>query len=424
MKVTDEQIKRLSKERSYQEWLREIAMLEFEGFQKELYKKHKRVVDDVTEYLRIRSHVDGVRRYANKMPPYKWWKFKHFIATCCVHEVHNFFGVIFDKDGLKGDSIFTDFFLAYTDKPKEFWQNNLKDLHLLTRYFRDAYYQHGEENRDLYVDDPFMHHLQLLQNKRLETKDGDTVGYFENIRDELFQYRELEIKKYLHPRIPKRTRRQYKRDNKKAMKRRKKFLRKVQQSEQAIRSNLKVFIFDDRFTVNCAGAAVYHHGHLHKPHILLWDHKLRKEHIYLKVHTNDMDGNHSLFSGVNGINWELEHIAKNKLGLKPPKLPLLRKNTWGDYYDDHWEFEYDGGGYVDVGEYHTDWQRARLHAGEYVLSRHCVRAVGKGSSYLGAKILTQWMREKEFEVKKYELWEPDNLTNKKFEFKTPEEEDK
>ena len=77
-----------------------------------------------------------------------------------------------------------------------------------------------------------------------------------------------------------------------------------------------------------------------------------------------------------------------------------------------------------MGEYHTDWQRARLHAGEFVLSRHCCRAVGKGSSYLGAKILTQWMREKEFEVKKYELWEPDNLTNKKFEFKTPEEEDK
>ena len=61
MKVTDEQIERLTKERSYQEWLRECAMLEFKGFQKELYKKHKRVVDDVCEYLRIRSYVDGVR---------------------------------------------------------------------------------------------------------------------------------------------------------------------------------------------------------------------------------------------------------------------------------------------------------------------------------------------------------------------------
>ena len=423
MKVTDEQIERLTKDRSYQEWLRECSMLEFKGFQKELYKKHKRVVDDVCEYLRIRSYVDGVREYANKIPQYKWWKFKHFIASCCLHEVHNFFGAIFDKDGLKGDSIFTDFFIAYTAKPKEFWQNNIRDLHLLTKYFRDAYYQSGEENKDLFVDDPFMHHLHLLQNKRMEMRTSDVVGYFENLRDEVFQYRELTIKKELHPRIPKRTMRQKKRDNKKSMKRRKKFLRKVQQSEQAIRSNLGIFVYDDRFTVNCAAAAEYHHGHLHKPHIMIWDHKLRREHIYLKVHTNDMDGNHSLFSGVGGINWELEHISKNKLGLKPPKLPHLKTNSYGDYYMDHYEFEYDGGGFVDVGDYHDDWQRARLHYGEMVLSRHCVRAVGKGSSYLGGKILTQWMREKEFEVKKYELWEPDNFTNKEFEFKPPEEEE-
>ena len=67
----------------------------------------------------------------------------------CLHEVHNFFGCIFDRDGLKGDSIFTDFFIAYTAKPKEFWQNNIRDLHLLTQYFRDAYYQSGEENKKL-----------------------------------------------------------------------------------------------------------------------------------------------------------------------------------------------------------------------------------------------------------------------------------
>ena len=46
------------KAQSYMDWLREIAMLEANGMQKELYKKHKRVVDDVCEYLRIRSHVD------------------------------------------------------------------------------------------------------------------------------------------------------------------------------------------------------------------------------------------------------------------------------------------------------------------------------------------------------------------------------
>ena len=156
---------------------------------------------------------------------------------------------------------------------------------------------------------------------------------------------------------------------------------------------------------------------------MIWDHKLRKEHIYLKVTTNNMDDNQSLFSGVEGINWELEHIAKNKTGLKPPKLPTLNSNSYGDYYEDPLEFEYDGGGFVDVGDYHTDWQRARLHAGEMVLSRHCVRSCGKGSAYLGGKILTQWMREKEFEVKQYELWEPDDYTNKEFKFKPPKEEE-
>jgi hypothetical protein len=413
------------KAQSYMDWLREIAMLEANGMQKELYKKHKRVVDDVCEYLRIRSHVDGVRAYANKMPQYKWWKFKHFIAAMCLHEVHNFFGCIFDRDGLKGDSIFTDFFIAYTAKPKEHWQNNIHDLFFLTKYFREAYYQSGEENgfTDLFVNDPFGFHLHMLQEKRMQVEDGTVVGYFENLRDEVFQWRAKKIEEEMHPRIPKRTRRQYKRDNKRKMKRRKKFLRKVQQSEQAIRQNLKVFIYDDRFTVNCAGAAVYHHGHLNKPHIMIWDHKLRKEHIYLKVTTNNMDDNQSLFSGVEGINWELEHIAKNKTGLKPPKLPTLNSNSYGDYYEDPLEFEYDGGGFVDVGDYHTDWQRARLHYGEMVLSRNCVSSVGKGSAYLGGKILTQWMREKEFEVKQYELWEPDDYTNKEFKFKPPKEEE-
>ena len=400
-------------DKAERDWIKYLRTLDTKDLAKELYKKHKRTVDEVCEYLRHRSWIDGIQQYSKKKPSYKWWGFKHFIAGCCEHSVHNYYGLVFDKDGLKGDSIFTDFYAAYASRPKGYWQYNTMELYLLVRYFKLAYMEHGDKKRD-FVDDVFAHHLNIYHLKRSEVKqDGQMLGYWEQIRDDYFVARELTIKKEFA--WKKRSRSQYKKDRKRELKAEKKFLKKTYLSEQAIKSAVKNFIVDDRFTFNFAGSVEYHHGHLHKPHILIWDHKLRREHIYLKVHANDMDNENSLYTGVNGIEYEHEHIRNNKHELKDVIRPPMGPNNWLDWHQEPYEFDLTGGGFIDFGDYHEDFLRAKLHYGEVVLSRKCVQAVGKGSAYIGGKILCQWMREKEFEAKNYEQHEPQDYTNKKFE---------
>ena len=264
-------------DKAERDWIKYLRTLETKDLAKELYKKHKRTVDEVCEYLRHRSWIDGIQQYSKKKPSYKWWGFKHFIAGCCEHSVHNYYGLVFDKDGLKGDSIFTDFYAAYASRPKGYWQYNTMELYLLVRYFQLAYMEHGDKKRD-FVDDVFAHHLNIYHLKRSEVKqDGQIVGYWEQIRDDYFVARELTIKKEFA--WKKRSKSQYKKDRKRELKAEKKFLKKTYLSEQAIKSAVKNFIVDDRFTFNFAGSVEYHHGHLHKPHILIWDHILRREHI-------------------------------------------------------------------------------------------------------------------------------------------------
>ena len=125
-------------DKAERDWIKYLRTLDTKDLAKELYKKHKRTVDEVCEYLRHRSWIDGIQQYSKKKPSYKWWGFKHFIAGCCEHSVHNYYGLVFDKDGLKGDSIFTDFYAAYASRPKGYWQYNTMELYLLVRYFKLA----------------------------------------------------------------------------------------------------------------------------------------------------------------------------------------------------------------------------------------------------------------------------------------------
>ena len=83
-------------DKAERDWIKYLRTLETKDLAKELYKKHKRTVDEVCEYLRHRSWIDGIQQYSKKKPSYKWWGFKHFIAGCCEHSVHNYYGLVFD----------------------------------------------------------------------------------------------------------------------------------------------------------------------------------------------------------------------------------------------------------------------------------------------------------------------------------------
>ena len=60
-------------DKAERDWIKYLRTLDTKDLAKELYKKHKRTVDEVCEYLRHRSWIDGIQQYSKKKPSYKWW---------------------------------------------------------------------------------------------------------------------------------------------------------------------------------------------------------------------------------------------------------------------------------------------------------------------------------------------------------------
>ena len=66
------------------------------------YKKKKSAVQEIAEYLRQRSYIDGTRVFMENPTQYKHWSFLYFITYTMQYEIQNYFGVIYDEHGVKG----------------------------------------------------------------------------------------------------------------------------------------------------------------------------------------------------------------------------------------------------------------------------------------------------------------------------------
>lgn len=381
---------------------------------KKNYAVHKRMVNKVIRYLKHRAMIDGTNEFATKSH-YDWWKFKHFIAACMGNNVNNYFGVVFDQDDLRGDTYFPDFFTAYTAQTHEYWMQNYRELLNLLLDFAKCYrVPHGQHDArkklEIFYSNLMGHHIaatnEKLQEQLEAKKAGEKYGFFEDIRDEIFCEREKTIKEIFT--WEKRSRADYKRERKRERKRKRKHLNKDRKTTHALRQYLKQPIIGDRFQLGFNGCSETDNERFNKPYIMVWDHKLRVEQTYLKVHSHDMDHKFSLYSGAKALDEDIQDITDNKLNLPPAQVAPIIHNITGNYEEPQDDYELDmyGGGYVDFGEYHDDYVAARIQFGEYVLTRRCVFSIGKGNIARGAKILTQLMRQKEMEALLYEKHQP------------------
>ena len=391
------------------EFLKKIKETET-GSGKFFYKQHKRAVDEVVNYLNHRKYVDGTLRHENKeTPKYNWWGFKHYIATCMLREINNYFGCVYDKDGLRGDSIFTEFYIAYSAYPREFWMYNTPANYKIKRAYADCYLEPSEKHWDWFLKNTLTQNKMAEQLKlneaALAAGTATPMGYWESYRDELFINRQLTME--AHFSWPRESKSEHKKKVKKRKRQKSKDLNKTFQSELAIQKIVKAPIFQDkdgsdRIQMSFMGA-VDHNEPFSKPYIMVWDHKLRREHIYLKVGTNDMDHKNSIYKGAVEVTNEIDDITENKLNLKDPLLCPIIDNP--DPYDAMFvpkEMDLRSGGYLEYGGPHGDTLPAILMFSEFIFSRRAMIAIGKGSTFRAGKILTQYMRQKEFEAILYE----------------------
>lgn len=380
---------------------------------KKLYKKRKRTVQEIAEYLRQRSHIDGVQLYMDFPTKYKHWSFLYFITYSMEFKVGNYFGVVYDEHGMKGDTLFPDFFAQYTAQPKEYWTYNAKELLKLLRFFREAYYVRKGRIRNKadkkYYDQMLLVHqyhlLERIDEYEKAAKEKREIGVFEQYRDVLFQQRQKIIQKYFN--YPKLSKKKAKAER----------IRKIDrdsthtmQSESALSAMLDPrVLMNDRFSFQFREGCRNGDPASSDSYMIIWDHKLRKEHWLYKVITHEMDTDNSVWSGLEQINKDISEWEHKTYLKKPTPAPIV-DNDWHDKYEYEKVVDFSGGGFVEdgtdgnfsLGSTQRDTTRSILAGGEAVLTSRCVEAVGKGSSMLGSKIIWSFMRQKEYEAILYE----------------------
>jgi len=123
--------------------------------------------------------------------------------------------------------------------------------------------------------------------------------------------------------------------------------------------------------------------------------------------TTDMDSELSIWNGVEDLKIDI-HNLERKTYIKKPTPALIVDQPYAHYGEKALDMR--GGGWIsdgtdgNISEASTqrDTISSILAGGEVILTERCVSAVGKGSTFLGSKILWNFMRQKEFEAILYD----------------------
>ena len=377
------------------------------------YKKKKSAVQEIAEYLRQRSYIDGTRVFMENPTQYKHWSFLYFITYTMQYEIQNYFGVIYDEHGVKGDTMFPDFYSHFTARPIDYWRNNAKDLLLMRQYFREMYLEKlgrfiTKEDQAFY-DNMLVHHQRALYHKIKKRKDARDKGeecetnVFDQLKDVMFETRQNFLKEHFD--YLKESRNQSK---KKRVRKVDRDSSKTMQSENALRSMLDPrMLMNDRFSMQFAEGSRNAKSVSCNSYMIVWDHKLQKEHWLYKVMTTDMDSDLSIWNGVEDLKIDIQNLERKTYLPKPTPAPIIDHPN--PYYGEK-ALDMRGGGWIsdgtdgNISEASTqrDTISSILAGGETILTERCCFAVGKGSTFLGAKILWNFMRQKEFEAILYD----------------------
>ena len=356
------------------------------------YDQFNHAADEVCKYLRIRRHVDGVFLHMNKPFEYKSREFKRLLKLMASCNAGNYFGVAFNRHGILGDTIFTDFWHEYKLHPHEYWLNNYKPLRKLIDKYKNIYrrrggMQEGGENSDEYYRNKYIiHNIDAHKEwKRVFDEDGD-FDPDGHVKDYYFKARKESYYKYFN----------WPRDSKRAARRseRNKLEHSRAKSWQSLRAfdaltNANNIMLNSRFVLTCNVSRKAHSG---KADLFLIDTALNREHLFIHAYANTLTDDSSIWTHTQNLADKFSHYTQVDFKNKTIAVPEFRDNPRGDIFNYEKVLDLAGGGYIEHGWPHGDSIAAELMAGEFVWTTKSVKSVGSGCAEKGAKILTMVMR--------------------------------
>ena len=392
--------------------------------------------DRVIEYLRVRRNFDQM----DVLNPHEHYR-SPFIRQCIKLLIKqgngNYFGVQINRtrlyDGMVGDSIYNEFWYEYHTKGSlSEWLRSPKEFKKLFRKYKAMYKVRGEiseSKRWIYQRIVQIYNGMTIDRSR-KKGGGSTEGErdidedpFLYYKDHQYLAREKIAKKHFRwtSKSHKRTKRKAKRDAERDKS-------KTRQSLLALESLCKYnWLVDERFNIQVMSN---HKDHKHEDKIYIWDHELQREHIYLRVGSNDMRDHKSIWYGAMGAIDHIRHFQYQVSTGKKDKMPTLMPFKLNDFY---WDYKYEldakGGGYVDVGAHNRDsvpaegyGEKIMIMRGEYVLTTASVTYLfGMGDNERGGKVLSLLMAWAHHMKHLYNFTGGKHYTNPEGEKLSPEE---
>ena len=356
------------------------------------YAKYDKAVNEVCEYLRIRKHVDGVFVHMHHPFQYKSREFKRLLKLMIVCNAGNYFGVAFNRTGILGDTIFSDFWHEYKKHTYRWWLENKKPLRKLLKKYKQVYrrrggMQEGGTNDDVYYRNRYkVENYAANEEFRRVYDDDEPMDKHGFMKDYIFRNHKKEYSRWFDwPKDSKRAARRLKRgtlesDNSKTW-----------QSLRAFDAltHANNIMLNARFVLTCD---VGRKPHEDKAEIFLMDTALNREHIFLHAYANELTDDSSVFNGYQKIMEVFNHYMHIDFKNETIQFPTFRDNPRGDRWTHEKVLDLSDGGFIANGWPFGDSIASELMAQEYVWTSKSVISVGGGCATKGAKILTQVMR--------------------------------
>jgi len=359
-------------------------------------------VDRIIFYLRIRSNFDGVREFI----PHQEYK-NPFIRQCLKLLVKqgngNYWGVIIfrDKfiDGMVGDSLYGEFWNEYHEKASlGEWLETPGKFRKLFKKYKAMYKIRGAQHRmeaKIKQLEELPHLYQAITARRSKRDKGGAREVeddpFLHWKDHLYLARQLTAEKHFKwtKKSHRRTKRKAKRDEE----------MKKSRTRQSLWSLMELMkynvLIDERYNMQLLANNKDQND---RDYLYIWDHELKREHIFARLGSNKMDSQISVWNSVmEGID-KTRHFQNKVYTENKDKMPTLPPFMLGDKWHQYkYELDFrEGGGWVDVGAHNRDSvpvhlgdEPAIVMQGEYVLTTACVtNFFGNGCNTRGAKVLS------------------------------------
>lgn len=372
--------------------------------------------DRIIEYLRVRRLVDFTE-HSNPEQEYTSPFIRQIIKLALRRGNVNYLGVQIYRDeyldGMVGDTMYQEFFYEFYQRPRliDWLLVDERGLHKLIAKYKKCYHRRGRDYHSKeYAEERKLlpgYYKKLILGQFKTGYDNKLWNSYKNLGHVMrqdFYERNFKWRKLSHKKTKKKQRSETERE-----------ISKTRQSLLALASITKHnVLIDDRWHLM---ALSNHKDEETQDNLFVFDHKLQREHIYLRVGSNKMTDPKSIWDGtMKGV----DHIShfQNKLysqevaerkNIQPTLPPFKLNEKYQKHRDNNTSGDFNGsppyvldvsnGGYIDGGAHNQDsiltWdgdEHIFMMRGEYVLTTASVTYMfGNGCNWTGAMVLSMLM---------------------------------